>query len=339
MIREILSFQQSNRWAGFSRCVAARLAGLVGNLDAAAMHLQRARELIPRLTAIGDLRLVSEVHFALASGDPSLALDLVEQHIGDAVRVEPGTADEYLHYAARAAGDLAESGNSAMAHEARTRLERIERLRGDKIPLYLNRGPLDVVHPALASLYAADRSRCIGGQGLQTGLWNTAVAATERAGLRYEHARASYFLGRALLTQRQGRPAAVEALSQSHMQAVGLGARPLARLVEDLAAQAHLRLRGPVPDIDPTKTQPLANLSLTRREREILRHVVAGETYAQIAAALFISPKTVSVHVSNLLRKSGTSNRIELVSLARQPAKEPAVAVHADDQRPYPGDA
>ncbi|MDF2090845.1 AAA family ATPase [Knoellia sp. 3-2P3] len=336
MIREILSFQQSNRWAGFSRCVAARLAGLEGNLDAAAMHLQRARELIPRLTAVGDLRLVSEVHFAIASGDPSLALDLVEQHIGDAVRVQPGAADEYLHYAARAAGDLAESGNSALTHEARTRLRRIEKLRGDRPPLFLNRGPLDLVHPALASLYAADRSRCVGDLGEQTRLWHAAVAATERAGLRYEHARALYFLGHALLTQRQGRPAAVDALSQSRAQAIDLGARPLARLVEDLATQAHLRLGGPVPDTNTGSTQPLAHLSLTRREREILRHVVAGETYAQIAAALFISPKTVSVHVSNLLRKSGTSSRIELASLARQPAKEPAVVGHADDQHGIP---
>jgi DNA-binding NarL/FixJ family response regulator len=50
----------------------------------------------------------------------------------------------------------------------------------------------------------------------------------------------------------------------------------------------------------------------------VLRHLVAGRTYAEIARALFISEKTVSVHVSNLLRKTGTSSRIELAELARR---------------------
>ena len=58
---------------------------------------------------------------------------------------------------------------------------------------------------------------------------------------------------------------------------------------------------------------------LTPREREVLSHVVAGETYAQIAASLYISEKTVSVHVSNLLRKTGTASRIELALRARAP--------------------
>ena len=54
---------------------------------------------------------------------------------------------------------------------------------------------------------------------------------------------------------------------------------------------------------------------LTRREREVLAHVVVGATYADIAAALVISEKTVSSHVSNLLRKTGTSSRVELSRL------------------------
>ena len=57
---------------------------------------------------------------------------------------------------------------------------------------------------------------------------------------------------------------------------------------------------------------------LTTREREILTHLVAGRTYAEIARELVISEKTVSVHVSNLLHKTGTANRVELASLARR---------------------
>ncbi|MCR2763353.1 helix-turn-helix transcriptional regulator [Microbacterium sp. zg.B48] len=60
--------------------------------------------------------------------------------------------------------------------------------------------------------------------------------------------------------------------------------------------------------------------SLTVREREVLAHIVAGETYAETAAALYISEKTVSSHVSHLLAKTGTSNRVELALLAVPPA-------------------
>ena len=57
---------------------------------------------------------------------------------------------------------------------------------------------------------------------------------------------------------------------------------------------------------------------LTPREREILAHVVAGRTYGEIARELVLSEKTVSVHVSHLLHKTGTANRIELAQLARR---------------------
>jgi DNA-binding NarL/FixJ family response regulator len=56
--------------------------------------------------------------------------------------------------------------------------------------------------------------------------------------------------------------------------------------------------------------------TLTTREREVLSHLVAGRTNAEIARDLFISDKTVSVRVTNVLRKTGTPNRIEAASLA-----------------------
>jgi DNA-binding NarL/FixJ family response regulator len=56
--------------------------------------------------------------------------------------------------------------------------------------------------------------------------------------------------------------------------------------------------------------------SLTPRERTILQYIVAGRTYGEIARELFISDKTVSSHVSSLLRKTGARNRIDLARLA-----------------------
>ena len=63
---------------------------------------------------------------------------------------------------------------------------------------------------------------------------------------------------------------------------------------------------------------PAAFTGLTARENEVLAHLVANRTNAEIAEALFISEKTVSVHVSNLLRKTDTGSRREVAALARR---------------------
>ncbi len=52
------------------------------------------------------------------------------------------------------------------------------------------------------------------------------------------------------------------------------------------------------------------------RVREILDHVRAGRTYGEIARALVLSEKTVSSHVSNMLRKTGAANRYDLAARA-----------------------
>jgi DNA-binding NarL/FixJ family response regulator len=54
-----------------------------------------------------------------------------------------------------------------------------------------------------------------------------------------------------------------------------------------------------------------ADLGLTEREEEVLGHLAVGRRDREIAELLFISRKTVSVHVSNLLRKLEVPNRIE----------------------------
>ena len=57
---------------------------------------------------------------------------------------------------------------------------------------------------------------------------------------------------------------------------------------------------------------------LTPREREVLDVLVTGATNRVIAERLFISEKTVSVHVTNLLAKLGVANRGEAAALARE---------------------
>lgn len=63
-------------------------------------------------------------------------------------------------------------------------------------------------------------------------------------------------------------------------------------------------------------TQKPESLHLTQREREVLVMLTHGLSNAQIGTRLHLSPRTVEKYVSNLLRKTETSNRAELVGYA-----------------------
>ena len=60
------------------------------------------------------------------------------------------------------------------------------------------------------------------------------------------------------------------------------------------------------------------DLGLTPREVEVLAQLARGRTDRQIAEELFISKKTASVHVSNLLRKLDAANRIEAAEIGQR---------------------
>ena len=68
----------------------------------------------------------------------------------------------------------------------------------------------------------------------------------------------------------------------------------------------------------PVPEDPLTRFGLTEREREILVLLAAGRSNPQIAGALFISPKTASVHVSNIMAKLGVDSRIEAAAVAHR---------------------
>jgi DNA-binding NarL/FixJ family response regulator len=118
---------------------------------------------------------------------------------------------------------------------------------------------------------------------------------------------------------RTARDATVAALRRAHELAAELEAAPLLAEIEALGQSTRITLA----TIDQhVPLEPEAPPGLTAREGEILAHIVAGLTYGEIARELVISEKTVSVHVSHLLHKTGTTNRVELAQLARRLAAQ-----------------
>jgi DNA-binding NarL/FixJ family response regulator len=90
-----------------------------------------------------------------------------------------------------------------------------------------------------------------------------------------------------------------------------MGAHDLERRARRLAT----RTRVPLPR-SAAREGPLSRL--TPREREVLDLLATGATNKAIAESLFVTEKTASVHVSNLLAKLGVTNRGEAAALARQ---------------------
>lgn len=136
-------------------------------------------------------------------------------------------------------------------------------------------------------------------------LW-AAVVAEFGSEFRYEVARARWRWAEALLAVGDRSGAQGQALT-ALAEAEAMGARPLATAVRALARRGRLELPG---------TRAETADVLTAREAEVLRLVAQGLSNRQIGERLFISAKTVSVHISNLLAKLGVSGRAEAVAVA-----------------------
>lgn len=62
-----------------------------------------------------------------------------------------------------------------------------------------------------------------------------------------------------------------------------------------------------------------SSYALTRREREIVDHVLSGKPNKEIAAACNIALRTVETHLYNIFRKCGVRSRAELIALLKAP--------------------
>lgn len=235
--------------------------------------------------------------------------------------VRPRVADEMHMLSARAAADLADQARDRRDRDGVTRAQRslddiVERRRELQPPPFARVTTDDLITPAVEALHAAETARCLGQRGTST-FWEEAAHRCATAGLRWDEAVAARGWAHALLTEGASKGAIAVPLRSAYQLADEMSAGPLRHEVEKLATVARISLAEPHPSsADTLDDAPEAFSSLTRREREVLAHLVAGRSYAEIAAALFISEKTVSAHISNLLRKTGTSSRRDVAALA-----------------------
>jgi DNA-binding CsgD family transcriptional regulator len=255
----------------------------------------------------------------MAEDDPAGSFELVERVLPFNT-VDPRVLDDLMVWGARSAAELVQRASDDRDQAAMLRhREGLARLMKTRVTMpgiaFESSCPDDTVQPARAALFAAESGRAEGVEN-QIDLWRAAVAACAAAAMGWEHQLSSWRLAAALIESGASGTEAAELLRGVHEYAVREGAVPLQERVEELAASVRISLTS--SHVPPTRAVPAAFAGLTVRENEVLAQLVANRTNAEIANALFISEKTVSVHVSNLLRKTGTGSRREAAALARR---------------------
>ncbi|GAA2771769.1 LuxR family transcriptional regulator [Nonomuraea dietziae] len=151
--------------------------------------------------------------------------------------------------------------------------------------------------------------------------WDTATQAWEALSQPYARAQTLLAAAEAAIAPPGGkepvgqaggvRESVAERLSTARALAERLGAVPLLAEIDSLARRARISLTGEAPAEE-------TRLGLTAREFEVLKLVTRGLSNREIAGELFISVKTVSVHVSNILAKLGAASRGEAAATAHR---------------------
>ncbi len=279
----------------------ARLAALAGRYDNAAADIEASR------------RLVAERHGDQYSFARALAAGEMARALGDSrsarEEVRRGLANEGTKPVPRYAWLLVWLGLRVEAEASEPAPERVAALVAMAGALPATTLPT-LAYRALADAEVAPAPD-----------WDAVVEACRAAEDPYLVAYALLRSARASFADG-GREIAVPVLVEAAQAAAGMGAAPL---LEDVRALAR-RARVPIGEGEPAPAGPgIEAFGLTQREREVLELLADGRSNAQIAAELFITRKTASVHVSNILGKFGVASRGEATAMVhRLRAPDPA---------------
>ncbi|HTY19965.1 MAG TPA: LuxR C-terminal-related transcriptional regulator, partial [Myxococcota bacterium] len=295
----------------------ATIAMLEGDLAGVSARLAAVRA-IPGLEALFLVpACATDATAALLRGDADSAIAAVRQ--GEAMLEEADRlpATQLLAAGVWALADAAEAGvvdvDAARAESDRllTRLRDVAAAGEGRLP-----------EPDARVLTGeAERSRL---EPLPDAVrWRAAAAAWEALARPFDAAYARWREAQALANARGPRAELEHALSCAHASAKVVGTPQLVERIEQLARRSRVLLPGmrdagggAFPDLTP-------------REREVLALVAEGRTNREIAQALFITDKTASVHVSNILGKLGAANRGEAAALAHSAGFELELSAQA----------
>ena len=263
--------------------------------------------------------LRAELH--LERGEPRAAIEEVER----ALTVAVGTDDLLYTLDLHALGlrGIADDLDDARAVQRRVDLEKVQRaaigVLEEVDALVAARAARGyVVFPRMIALVALCHAEASRVTGPDPELWRAAAASWEAA---HEPLAAAYCRWREaeyLLGARLDRRRAVESTQLAWQVAAEAGAPLLVARIERLAERARITLATVESAIASTTHSAAEDLGLTPREVEVLAQLAKGRTDRQIAEELFISKKTASVHVSNLLRKLDAASRIEAAEIGQR---------------------
>jgi DNA-binding CsgD family transcriptional regulator len=265
-----------------------------GDLDKAEAALATASKLTPR----GPTRR-AEALFCMAR--LTAQLELTRGRPREAITaIEPVVVDLGLSDDARYAWPALVVGAQACADSGDHQAFAPIAARAEKLGVY------SPVHRAHQLTFAAEAARLAADVG--TGgpaLWDAAASAWKALARPHPLALALTRAAEAAapLGDRDG---AVTRLDEAARLADRLGVRPLLARIHELSRRVRVTRADAAP------------LGLTPRELEVLRLVTEGRSNREIAAALFISAKTASVHVSNILTKLDVTGRGEAAAVAHR---------------------
>jgi DNA-binding NarL/FixJ family response regulator len=290
-----------------------------GEFEKAARQLEVLRQ---RLVGAADIQWIApateaQAELAIWQGDPALALRAVADglervHLGHGANVS--RLGPMFVLGVRAAADLAGARRhrsgvdlDSVRREGAAHLASMQALRDDiatRWPAHLR-----LAEPYLA-LCTAEASRLEGRTDPET--WATAAELFQDLGQPYVSAYSLYREGEALMSARRDASRARSTLRAAHAVAVRLGAAPLRAAIEEVAARGRVDLT----EGDGARGRSAGPAGLTPREQEILGLVAEGLSNRQIGERLYITEKTASHHVSNILGKLGVAGRVEAAAEA-----------------------
>ena len=169
--------------------------------------------------------------------------------------------------------------------------------------------PVRAVIDGYLDLCAAELSRVEGRH--DPAPWARAALAWDKRGQPYPAAYSRLRQAEAALQRRARKAAAVTALREAYATAVAMGARPFAAEIVSVSQRYKVTLADDVPTVPFAMSTDDELSLLTAREREVLAALAEGLTNREIGERLFISERTVGVHVGHIFDKLQVRTRVQ----------------------------